>query len=410
MDFGGKIFSVSEINGYIKAVLDSDILLSGLCIEGELSNYKRYPSGHCYFSIKDKESSLKCMMFRYQADKLRFIPQNGMTLLCYGNISAYERDGVYQLYCDRLVPAGQGELSFAFEQLKEKLYKEGLFDTTHKKPLPRFPSTVAVVTSAVGAAVRDIVRVSRERWPMAEIKILPVSVQGERAAQEIAGAIRFCNKYKIGDVIITGRGGGSMEDLWCFNDEALAREIYNSEIPVVSAVGHEPDFTISDFVADVRAATPSNGAELTLPSSDDINRYINSLAGKLKRALNMKIENSELRLKSLAERPVYKNPVAVFKNKAIYLDSLYSRIEDRYYRIISEKANLLAQKALLLDAVSPLKTLNRGYGLITDPSETNVIKSVKKINPQDRLSIKLTDGKILCNVESVICEENPDGK
>ena len=278
-------FTVTELNAHIKQLLDADMLLGNVCVTGELSNYKVYPSGHHYFTLKDAESSLRCVMFRSSAQSLRFRPASGMSVAAVGRIAVYPRDGAYQLYCTRLIPGGVGDLYAAYEQLKEQLQKEGLFDRTHKKPLPQFPQRIAVITSPAGAAVRDIIRVLGKRWPASEVVLLPVRVQGAEAPAEIAGAIRYANRYHVGDLIITGRGGGSIEDLWAFNDERVARAIYDSDIPVISAVGHEPDVTISDFVADLRAATPSNAAELAVPNAEDLREMLRSYDIRMTQAM-----------------------------------------------------------------------------------------------------------------------------
>ena len=255
-----KIYGVTELNNRIKALLDSDAELTAVFVRGELSNYKIYPSGHHYFTLKDQEGTLRAVMFRREASKLRFKPENGMKVIAFGRVTVFPRDGQYQLYCAELSPDGIGELHIAFEQLRDKLYKEGLFDKDRKKPLPKYPERIAVITSPAGAAVRDIIRVLGKRYPCAKVIVLPVRVQGAEAPPEIVGAIRYANKYKVADLIITGRGGGSIEDLWAFNDERVARAIFESEIPVISAVGHEPDVTIADYVEDLRAATHSNAA------------------------------------------------------------------------------------------------------------------------------------------------------
>ena len=268
------IFEVSQINAYLKDKFDSDPFLGEVCVRGELSNYKVYPSGHHYFTLKDAEGALRCVMFRSSAYRIRFRPENGMKVIAVGRITIFPRDGAYQLYCAGLTPDGVGDLHVAYEQLKSKLLAEGLFDRAHKKPLPEFPHRIAVVTSSAGAAVHDILRVLGKRYPLSKVIILPVRVQGEEAPAEIVAAIRYANQYQLADVILTGRGGGSMEDLWAFNDERVARAIYDSAIPVVSAVGHEPDVTIADFVADVRAATPSNGAELIAPDKLDLQQRL----------------------------------------------------------------------------------------------------------------------------------------
>ena len=264
------VLTPSQVGQYIKGFMDRDRVLSGLLVRGEISNYKLYPSGHHYFTLKDGEGALRCVMFRGDAASLRFRPQNGMLVIAAGRVTVFPRDGQYQLYCVRLTPEGAGDLHLAFEQLKEKLLREGLFDQSRKKPLPAFPGTIALITSPAGAAVRDMLRILGARWPMSRVRVLPVRVQGEGAAEEIAAAIQWCNWQQAADLIITGRGGGSMEDLWAFNEEIVARAISNSEIPVISAVGHEPDVTIADFVADLRAATPSNAAELAVPDQNEV--------------------------------------------------------------------------------------------------------------------------------------------
>ena len=250
------IYTVSQINTYIKGMLDGDRTLSGVYIRGELSNYRKYPSGHHYFSLKDATGALRCVLFKSSARHLRFRPEDGMKVIAYGRVTVFPRDGQYQLYVDALTPDGVGELYVAFEQLKARLQQEGLFALEHKKPIPSCPAAIAIITSAAGAAVHDMLRILRARWPMAQVKLLPVRVQGAGAAQELAGAVRYANRWRLADVILIGRGGGSMEDLWAFNEEILARAVYESELPVISAVGHEPDVTIIDFVADLRAATP----------------------------------------------------------------------------------------------------------------------------------------------------------
>ena len=265
-----NILSVSELNGYIKFLFDRDEHLTSLAVRGEISNYKIYPSGHHYFTLKDEGGALRCVMFKNSALRLRFRPENGMKVIAAGRVSVFPRDGAYQLYCDSLTPDGVGDLYVAFEQLKQKLQAEGLFDPAHKKKLPPYPKTIAIVTSGAGAAVMDMLRILNRRYPLVKVKLLPVRVQGAEASAEIAGAIRYANRYRVADLIITGRGGGSIEDLWAFNDERVARAIYDSELPVISAVGHEPDVTISDFVADVRAATPSNAAELAVPDQMEL--------------------------------------------------------------------------------------------------------------------------------------------
>ena len=292
------IYAVSEVNGLIKDLIDGTPQLSGLYIRGELSNYKIYPSGHHYFTLKDGQSALRCVMFKSSAMKLRFRPENGMQAVVFGRISVFPRDGAYQLYCTQLSPDGVGDLYVAFEQLKQKLQQEGLFDPAHKKPLPPYPQRIAIVTSGAGAAVHDMIRILRRRYPIARVLLLPVRVQGAEAPPEIVGAIRYADRWKIGDVIITGRGGGSMEDLWAFNDERVARAIYASEIPVISAVGHEPDVTISDYVADRRASTPSNAAEIAVPDMAELLRYLRGTENGMAQSVLHRLEREDEAYKS----------------------------------------------------------------------------------------------------------------
>ncbi|MBQ1351991.1 MAG: exodeoxyribonuclease VII large subunit, partial [Oscillospiraceae bacterium] len=290
------IFSVSQVNGYLKGLMEADATLSALFVRGEISNYKCYPSGHHYFTLKDKEAALRCVLFRREAARLRFAPQNGMKILAFGRISVFPRDGQYQLYCGELLSDGIGALSIAFEQLKQKLHQEGLFDSAHKKALPRYPERIALITSPVGAAVQDMLRILKARWPLARILLLPVRVQGAEAPKELIDAIEFVNACEGADLIIVSRGGGSMEDLWAFNDEGLARAIYASQIPVISAVGHEPDVTISDFVADLRAATPSNGAELAVPDQNELRRRLFLLRTQLEGTIRRRLAEEKRRL------------------------------------------------------------------------------------------------------------------
>ena len=321
-----NILSVTDLNNRIKGLLDLDPMLQNVCVKGELSNYKVYPSGHHYFTLKDAESSIRCVMFKGSAMKLRFRPESGMGVLAIGRVSVYPRDGAYQLYCVDMRMDGLGDLYVAYEQLKARLASEGLFDPAHKKPIPRFPATIAVITSGAGAAVRDIIRVAGKRWPMAKIIVMPVRVQGVEAPPEIRGAIAYANRYKVADLIITGRGGGSIEDLWAFNDERVVRAIYESEIPVISAVGHEPDVTISDFVADLRAATPSNGAELALPDADEMRQYLDSLAIRSEQALGKKLDMYRRRLADIASRRVLQSPTGYIELKRMEAEALKNRL------------------------------------------------------------------------------------
>ncbi len=393
-----KIISVSDLNNKIKAILDSDSMLRNVCVKGELSNYKVYPSGHHYFTLKDSESSIRCVMFKGSALKLRFRPESGMGVILLGRVSVYPRDGAYQLYCEEMRPDGVGDLYVAYEQLKAKLAAEGLFDKAHKKPIPRFPSVIAVITSGAGAAVRDIIRVAGKRWPMAKIIVMPVRVQGTEAPAEIRGAIAYANRYKVAELIITGRGGGSIEDLWAFNDERVARAIYESDIPVISAVGHEPDVTIADFVADLRAATPSNGAELAVPDADELRQYLDSVDIRSRQALRKKLEIYKRSLRELASRPVMKSPTGYIELKRIEAERLSERLAATQERILAALRRSFVSYAAALDALSPLKVLARGYAVPTG-EDGKVLKSTENVQIGDKIDLTLSDGKILCRVE-----------
>ena len=391
--------TVSELNAHIKGLLDGDVLLGSLAVRGELSNYKVYSSGHHYFTLKDAESSLKCVMFRSSASRIRFRPENGMGVTAVGSVSVYPRDGAYQLYCTELIPTGMGDLYLAFEQLKARLSKEGLFDPAHKKPLPAYPKRIAVITSGSGAAVRDIIRVLGHRWPDTEVVILPVRVQGVEAPPEIVGAIRYANRYRVGDLIITGRGGGSMEDLWAFNDERVARAIFESELPVISAVGHEPDVTISDFVADVRAATPSNAAELAVPDQADVRETLNGFRSRFEHALRRQLAEGANRLKDLSGRKVLASPTAYLDFKRMELDRLQGKMITVSEGWLAFRRQQFGQTAAALDAMSPLKVLSRGYAVATNEKGT-IIRSTSDVANGDALQLRVTDGLIPCRVES----------
>ncbi len=395
------VLSVSQLNIHIKDLLDGDLLLMGLAVKGEVSNYKLYPSGHHYFTLKDAESSIRCVMFKGNASKLRFTPENGMNITAVGRVTVFPRDGAYQLYCTEMFAEGMGDLHIAFEQLKEKLSKEGLFDDSHKKPLPKYPKTIAIVTSSAGAAVRDMIRILGKRWPMTKVVVLPVRVQGVEAPPEIAGAIRYANKYKVADLIITGRGGGSIEDLWAFNDERVARAIFDSEIPVISAVGHEPDVTIADYVADLRAATPSNAAELAVPDENELRESVSSMEVRLAQAMRRKLSEKRAKIDDIASRSVMQYPTAYIDQKRQMLDSTQNALISRYERLINAKKHLYIRYAASLDALSPLKVLGRGYSIATD-SDGNSVTDAESINVGDRLNVSLSRGALKCTVDEVI--------
>ena len=397
--------TVTQLNNRIKGLIDMDPALADVCVRGELSNYKIYPSGHHYFTLKDSESSIRCVMFKSSASKLRFRPESGMGVTAFGRVSVYPRDGAYQLYCSGLMPEGTGDLQVAFEQLKKKLDEEGLFDRTHKKPLPRYPERIAIITSSAGAAVHDIIRILGHRWPLTKVLLLPVRVQGTEAPPEIVGAIRYANEFKVADVIITGRGGGSIEDLWAFNDERVARAIYASEIPVISAVGHEPDVTISDYVADVRASTPSNAAELAVPDLNEFTEGLHSYEIRSRQAMAKKLAALRTKLDSISGKRVMQDPAASIDNRRIELDRSRDRLLSAQEHILSEKKHEFVRLTAALDAMSPLKVLSRGYSITTGSGGKN-IKSVNEIHAGDKLTVRLADGTAGCTVDNV--EHLPD--
>ena len=399
------IFSVTEVNELVKLLLDNEPMLSGICVRGEISNYKMYPSGHHYFSLKDPTGAIRCVMFKGQALRLRFRPENGMKVLVTGRVSVFPRDGAYQLYCDTMTPEGAGDLALAFEQLKEQLYKEGLFDEAHKKPLPRFPERIAIVTSSAGAAVHDMIRILRRRYPIARVLLLPVRVQGAEAPPEIAGPIRYADKWKIGDVIITGRGGGSMEDLWAFNDERVARAIYACETPVISAVGHEPDVTISDFVADARASTPSNAAEIAVPDMAELLRTLDAAHSRMTQSIRRDIATHSRRLESLSKKRVLTDPTAYLADRRQDVDHMTHRL-CAAMRVVTDVQNRrFGALAASLDALSPLKVLGRGYALAQQPDGT-VLRSADQARIGETLRLRLADGALRCQVKE---KENEHG-
>ncbi len=393
-----RIFDVTELNEHIKDLLDADAVLNGVYVRGELSNYKVYPSGHHYFTMKDQDGSLRCVMFKGSATKMRFKPENGMKVIAFGRVAGYPRDGAYQLYVNELTPDGVGDLYVAFEQLKEKLYKEGLFDERHKKPLPRFPKRIAVITSSAGAAVRDIIRVLGKRWPLSKVIILPVRVQGVEAPAEIVGAIKYANRCSIADLIITGRGGGSIEDLWAFNDERVARAIYDSVIPVISAVGHEPDVTIADFVADLRAATPSNAAELAVPDINDMRETLLNMELRTGQALRRELKSLRQRLIDLSQKRVMLSPKNYIDDKRLLLDFTHGRLNAASQKKITSAREKYIRLAAALDAMSPLKVLGRGYA-IARTQDGSVIKKASDVHSGDKIKVRLQKEEINATVD-----------
>lgn len=392
--------TVSELNEAVRSLVESDLRFRDLCVVGEISNYKIYPSGHHYFTLKDSESSLRCVMFRASASRLRFRPENGMRVFASGSLRIYPRDGAYQLYCNGIVPDGVGDLQIAFEQLKQKLYAEGLFDESHKKALPAFPKRIAIVTSSAGAAVHDMIRIFRQRWPMTKLLLLPVRVQGMEAPAEIASAIRYANQHQIADLIITGRGGGSLEDLWAFNDERVARAIYASEIPVISAVGHEPDITISDFVADRRASTPSNAAEIAVPDHREMEEYIRGIGVRLDQSVLRDLQKRRQQLGSLKNRGVLKDASSFVDLRRMDVDRITARLVSAGQKQIAERRQALVQSAAALDAMSPLKVLSRGY-VVADKGNGEIVRSLKQLSKGELLELLFTDGKASCMVEEL---------
>lgn len=390
--------SVTALNQYVKRLLDQDRLLGQVSVCGELSNYKAYPSGHHYFSLKDAESSIRCVMFRREASSLRFRPENGMKVVVSGRVSVYPRDGAYQLYCSRMIPDGVGELALAFEQLKNRLGKQGLFDPAHKKRIPAFPSVIALVTSPAGAAVRDMIRILGARYPLSKVLVVPVRVQGEEAPPEIAAALDFVNAAALADLIITGRGGGSMEDLWAFNDERVAQAIYRSQIPVISAVGHEPDVTIADFVADLRASTPSNAAEMAVPNQDELRESLDHFFNRLSAGIGFTIQSRREKLLHYENSPYLQSPLRSLREKRQQLDLSRQRLNRAVERHMEEAGKKAGKLSAALDAMSPLKVLGRGYALAQKEDGT-VVSSVEPVNPGDRIQVILSDGTVFCVAE-----------
>lgn len=396
-----KVLEVSQVNRYIKSVLSKDELLNNLWVKGEISNLKQHNSGHIYFTLKDETSILKCVMFRSQCYLLRFKPCNGMKVIVRGYISVFERDGQYQLYCEEIQPDGLGALYLAFEQLKIKLEKEGFFSKDKKKQLPLLPRKIGVITSSTGAVIRDIINISTRRFPNIQIVLFPVSVQGSSAASEISHAIKVFNQKKYVDVIIIARGGGSLEELWAFNEEMVARAIFESEIPVVSAVGHETDYTIADMVADLRAPTPSAGAELVVPDKRELVWKLESFKKRIILAMQSKIANARARVEKIKNSSLFKQPFDKIYQARMVLDInnryLYKGIGIRI-KFLREKLNMFIAK---LDSLSPLSILARGYSIVTEKDSNVVIKSVKQICKNELLDIKFIDGKVVCKTVEI---------
>ena len=395
-----QILSITQINEYIRSRMEADGLLNAVAVRGEISNYKVYPSGHHYFTLKDEGAALKCVMFKGNAMRLRFRPDNGVKVIAMGKISVFPRDGAYQLYCTAMAMDGIGDLYAAFEQLKRKLEAQGLFDPAHKKPIPKYPGVIGIVTSSAGAAIHDMLRILRKRYPLAQVRLLPVRVQGAEAPGEIAGAIRYANLHRLADLLIVGRGGGSIEDLWAFNDERVAYAIYESEIPVISAVGHEPDVTISDFVADLRAATPSNAAELAVPDQNALRQTLDSMSSSMATALSRQLTAARRHYQVLSAHPALQSPVGYLEQRRRSLELLKNRLISAQNQSIGLRKQRYVAMTAKLDAMSPLKVLTRGYAM-AQTQDGDVLRSVSQVRSGDRIRISLSDGALSADVTEV---------
>lgn len=400
---GGFALTVTQLNRYVRSLLEGDGNLVSVFVTGEISNFKNhYQSGHLYFSLKDDASLVKCVMFRQDAARLKFKPQDGMKVICRGRVSLYERDGQYQYYVEDMQPDGAGSLALAFEQLKLKMQKEGLFDEKLKRPLPELPQRIAVVTSDTGAAVRDIISILNRRYPLCEVVLCPVQVQGAGAAESMIGALERLNGIDNIDIIIIGRGGGSAEDLWAFNDENLARAIRRTKAPVISAVGHETDYTICDFVADLRAPTPSAAAELAVPDIARVKDRVNIAYLSILNHVTNKVEALYKRLNDLSQRRVLKNPEYIFDQYILKCDYLSERLNKAFVQIIYENNARFVRLSAALDALSPLKVLSRGYSVVY--KDDRIAGSVKELSEKDIVDIRFLDGKANCTVNYIKAE------
>lgn len=392
-----NVLSITQLNEYIRGKMDTDPLLTQVAVRGEISNYKLYPSGHHYFTLKDEGSALRCVLFKGNAARLRFRPENGMKIIAMGKVSVYPRDGAYQLYCTGLTMDGVGDLYAAFEQLKKKLEAQGLFDPTHKKPIPKYPGTIGIITSSAGAAVHDMLRILRKRYPLSKVRLLPVRVQGVEAPGEIASAIGYANHYRLADLLIVGRGGGSIEDLWAFNDERVAYAIYHSEIPVISAVGHEPDVTISDYVADLRAATPSNAAELAVPEQDALRQNLDAMSNAMVSSLSRQVKAARQHLKVLSASQALRSPTGYLEQRSQSVELLKNRLVAAQNQNITRARQRFIAQISKLEAMSPLKVLTRGYSM-AQTQRGEVVRSINQVELGERIRIRLSDGTISATV------------
>ena len=395
-----QVLSITQVNEYIRGKMDQDQLLVQLAVRGEISNYKMYPSGHHYFTLKDENAALKCVMFKASAARLRFRPENGMKVIAMGRITVYPRDGAFQLYCSAMSMDGVGDLYAAFEQLKAKLAAQGLFAPEHKKPLPPFPGTIGIVTSSAGAAIHDMLRILNKRYPLTRVRLFPVRVQGAEAPGEIAAAIRYANHYRLADLLIVGRGGGSIEDLWSFNDERVAYAIYESCIPIISAVGHEPDVTISDYVADLRAATPSNAAELAVPDQAALLQNMDAAASAMASALAGRLRHARQRLAVLSQSPALISPTGYLEQRGKNLEHLKTRLIAAQTQQLQHKRQRFIAATSKLDAMSPLKVLSRGYSIV-NADNGKILRSVYQTAPGGKIRVTLSDGSLSAVVAEV---------
>lgn len=396
------VLSVSQLNRYVKSRMDADENLFNVFLVGEISNFtNHYKTGHFYFSLKDEEAQIKAVMFRQNALKVKFRPENGMRVIVRGRVSLYEAAGSYQVFVDDMQPDGVGALNLAFEQLKERLEREGLFDAAHKKPLPRFPERIGVITSETGAAVQDILNILGRRFPYAQVVLAPVLVQGEGAPAQLIDALQSFNAFKKVDVIILGRGGGSAEDLWAFNDEGLAYAVYRSQIPVISAVGHETDFTICDFVADLRAPTPSAAAELAVPDQMQLRAEIHTLLSRMQRTVTNNLREQRLRLEQSTLKSVLKNPNLYFDTKRMQLISVSTQFDALEKAILHRARIRLQENAAKLQALSPLSVLARGYS-VTTLADGTVVNSANQLSENTEITVQLADGKAACTVKEIL--------
>ena len=399
MNYSKMAITVTDLNQYIKNKIADDEYLNNVLVKGEISNFKNHYTGHLYFTLKDENCLIKCIMFKSYAQKLNFMPKDGMKVLILGSVSVFERDGVYQIYAKAMQEDGIGDLYTKYQELKTKLEKQGLFDKQNKMTIPKMPKVIGVLTSQTGSVIRDIINVSTRRNPNVVIRLLPVPVQGEGAAEKIASGIELMNRKRLADVLILARGGGSLEDLWPFNEEIVANSIYNSEIPIISAVGHETDFTIADFVADLRAPTPSAAAELAVPDVYEVKQKINTYQNRLRLSLNKKVELMKLKFEKCMNSYVFKEPTRKIQESYLQIDSIVKSIDNIMKARIEKEKSQFVKVLSSLDALSPLKTLTRGYSIVE--KEGNIVRKKEELKQDDDVVIRLSDGKITAKVQNL---------